>query len=261
MPEQEVIETEEQQTGLPEQIDGQHIEGEGEDVAPPLKKEDEVNLKAAMAKLAETVAQTQQPKLVEPELTEDQKKEFWAVYEPDKTQKDFFRKWFRLNPDATDDEVNEMKAMWAGVQTGLVKQAVTGSRRIMENELAKLKEELKPLHEYVEQQRTEGTRKRFYDKYDVLNDPKYQPIVQAHARALADKSFDNEDAFFKELAEGSAKTIKELVPDFDLGAVKQKEKPAGSTPRLPRSSVGGTGGTGKGQPVATGTGGDIDSLT
>jgi hypothetical protein len=250
---------------MEQELNQQEVEeqpqGTEEGAAP--KETDE--LKSALAELTKTV-QTgfAKPKEEgkEAELTEEQKEEFWAIYNPEKSQKDFFKKWFRLNPEATQEELDEVKALWADAQKGLVRQAVVGSRNITMSEIEKLRAELKPALDYYSTAKAAETRTRFYDSYPSLKDEKYEKVVAATARTLADKSYDTEEEYFKDLAEKSAEAIKGLIPTFDLGA-KPKQKPTGTTPRVPRTSVGGTGGTGagtgQGGPKKTGSG-DIDSL-
>lgn len=213
------------------------------------------DLRQAMAELAQTVKTIAKPKEdEETPLTDEQKAELWAVYDPKKGRKDFFQKFFHLNPDATPEEVKDAEDLFADMQKGLVRQAVVGSKNIMQIELDKLRKEIGPIMEYVSTARAEATRGRFFKQYEALSDKKYEKIVQGVARTLADKTFASEDEYFKALAEGAAGAIKEIVPEFDLGKTKEKPKP-GNTPRLPRTSAGGTGGAGGGArteaPVAT----------
>jgi hypothetical protein len=138
------------------------------------------------------------------------------------------------------------------MQKGLVRQAVVSSRNLFNMDIEKLREELKPVHDYVSTARAEQTRSRFFKEYEVLNEPKYSKVIDATARLLADKTFDSEGDYFKALAEGAAEAIKGLIPDFDLGAGKKKTTT--TTPKLPRTSVGGSGGAGKSAPKPAETG-------
>jgi len=130
---------------------------------------------------------------------------------------------------------------------------------MMRNEID---QEYGPLREYVEEQKREATRGRFYGTYQALDDQKYQKIIDATARALDNKVFADEAEYFKALAEGAAESIKAILPEFDLGA-KPTTKTPGKTPKLPRTSAGGGGGAGKGAGTGlepTGRKNDIDSL-
>jgi len=232
----DVLETEAPETGTTETKTGEKPE----------------EWKEAVAELARSVNKATAPKEPAPvEMTEEQKAEYWGVWDPEKSNKEFYKKWFRLNPDATPEEVTEMKAMFAEMQRGLVRQSLIGARNMYSEELRKLREEFAPIREHVSAQKAEATRKRFFDAHPVLNDPKFQNVVNVVAKGLADREFKTEDEYFKALAEGAAETIKAVVPDFDLGAVATTKKPTGTTPKLPRTSVGGTGGTGAGSKVKT----------
>src|SRR4249919_3410552 len=54
-------------------------------------------LRSAMAELAGTVRQIAKPKEETPPPTPEQVAEFWQVYNPESSDKEFFRKFFRLN--------------------------------------------------------------------------------------------------------------------------------------------------------------------
>lgn len=216
---------------------------------PPAKPDE---MKTALADLAKHVEKVTAPK-VEPakELSQEEKDELWGVWNPEKANPDFFKKWMRLAADMDPNEVQstiaERKALFAEMQKGFVRQAVVGARNLFTMELDKLREELKPTQDYVSTAKSEATRSRFYKEYTVLDDPKYAKVIDATARLLADKEFKDEAEYFKALAEGAADTIKGVLPEFDLGAGKTKTtKTAATTPRLPRTSAGGTGGAGGG---------------
>ena len=207
-------------------------------------------MRAAIAELGGQVGQfieAAKPRQQEAVLTDEQKAELWAIYDPEKTNKDFMRKFFRMNPDATPEEVAEAKGMFRDMQQGLVRQAIVGSRNLYQQELAKLREEYAPLKTYVEQQRAVQTKDRFYSEFEALKDPRYEKVVAASARMLSSQTFASEKEYFKALAESAADAIKGLVPDFDLGAKPQQTQSRNAnTPRLPRTSAGGTGGSGGG---------------
>lgn len=215
-------------------------------------------LRSAMTELAGTVKSIAEAKdkKEEPEITEEQKKAFWRVYDPESTRKDFFQKWFRMNPDATPEEVKDAKEMFADVQKGLVTQAVTGSMNLVEDKLTEFKESLKPLFDYMTERKSKETRESFNDAYPALADKKYEKIVTLVSKQLSQKDFKTDEEYFKALAESAAETIKAAgVDDFDLGA-KPEKKPAATTLRLPRSSAGGTGGAGGGTQKETKASGD-----
>lgn len=240
--------------------------------APPQKPDE---LKTALTELAKTVggmAKERQPQTQEKQLSEEEKAELWGVYNPTKNNPEFFRKWLRLNTDMDPAEVEktikEYQPLFAEMQTGLVRQSVVGARNLMNIELARLREEFGPIVDYVSSAKAEKTREKFFGQYPSLREEneegvnKYGDVIDAVARTLADKTFDSEAHYFKVLAESTAKAIKGLVPTFDLGK-KPEKKPAVTSPRLPRTSVGGTGGTAAGgkKPDEKGKGDDdSDSL-
>ncbi len=213
---------------------------------PPVVEEKPDELKEALTELTrtqQTILERTAPKEVVQELTPEQKAEFWAVYDPEKSDKEFFKKWFRMNPDATPEEIKDVKNLFASVQDGIVRQSVKGSRNYMDHALQQLRDEYAPLRQFVEDARAEKTRERFFSEFKTLNEPKFEKIIQITARGLAEKTFDDEKAYFKALAEGVAEVVKGVDPTFELGKPQQ---PAGKAPKLPRTSVGGGGGAGKG---------------
>lgn len=239
----------------PEVIDGDDDKSVVEDKPDP-----NAELRSAMTELAGTVREIAKPKEKEVELTPEQKSELWAIYDPEKTNKDFMKKFWKLNPDATPEEVAEAKSMWADMQQGIVKQAVVGSMNLTKTELKKMRDEFGELRDYVSQARAKETRSRFDTAYPALADTKYNKIVQANAKLLEGKTFKDENEYFKVLAESTAESIKAINADFDLGK-KPETKPAGSTLKLSRTSVGGQGGTGaSSKSIETPKGGDIDAL-
>lgn len=214
------------------------------------------DLRAAMTELAGIVKGQVTPKDTAPaELTQDQRDELWAVYNPEKKDPKFLDKFFRLTEDMTPEQKAEFKTLFADLQQGLVKQSVVGARNLMQIELSKLREEFDPAQEYISEARAERTRGRFFDKYETLKDSRYAKIIAITAKDLSSREFANEGAYFKALAEGAAETIAGVEPTFALGAAKTKQTP-GTTPRLPRTSVGGTGGAGGGKQAALSIKGD-----
>lgn len=264
MPVEEKVEGQQQIDELEEGAEIQKPEEKKEEVEQK-KPDDSAELRSAMAELASTVKTLAEPKKEEKQFTKEEIAEFWAVYDPEKGRPDFIKKFFRLtDEEATPERVAEVKALFADMQSGMMKQAVTGAKNLITNEISKFRDELKETFDFVSTAKAERIRVKFGEAYPVLSDEKYAKVVTLTAKSLADKTFENESSYFKALAEGAAETIKAVVPDFDLGAkVEKKDKPAGNTPRLPRSSAGGTGGAGSGGGKAkdeTSSKGDIDSL-
>lgn len=240
----------------------------GEPGTAPDSKEPEVeepdDLRRAMTELAGTVRKIAEPAAPAPPApTPEQIAEYWRVYDPEAEDKQFFSKFFRLPEDATPEMVQTHKEIFANMQKGLMRQAVTAARNYIQMAREEMDQEFAPIREYVETSKREATRGRFYGDYPVLEDKKYQTIIDAVARSLDNKTFDGETEYFQALAEGAAGAIKAILPDFDLGAKPTTKKP-GQTLKLPRTSAGGGGGAGKGAThdalAATGKRNDIDSL-
>lgn len=227
---------------------------------PEVNQHDE--LKTAMAELAGAVRSTIKPEPAPQQqgLTDDEKAEFWAVYNPEKHDPKFLQKFFRMSEDMDTEQLAEVRALFSNLQEGLVKQSVTSARNLMQVELQRLREEFAPARDYASQAAAEGTRNRFYSTYDALGEKnasgglRYQKIIDATARQLATQTFDSEAHYFKALADGAAEAIQGVLPEFDLGAGRRRTN--GTTPRLPRTSVGGTGGTSGGKQAALSVKGD-----
>lgn len=234
-----------QETQSPETQQSQETQGTE---SQPSRQDPNSEMTAALRELRETFAKSQQPQQPQAgrQPTQDEINAHWAVYNPTAKDPDFFAKYLRLPADmdpAERQQVLQAHAQLFGqIQEGLVKQAVVGARNIMQMELQKLREEYTPFQQMMSQQRSEGVRNRFYQTYGALKDPRFEKIVGAAARDLANQNFADEPAYFKALAESAAGSIKGLMPDFDLGAKPQQ--PQGTRPRLPRTSVGGSGGAG-----------------
>lgn len=248
-----------------EQEDG--LQEEKKETPPTAKTKTETDeLKSALTELTGIVkAQAEPKKEEEKELTQEQKNELWAVYDPEATRADFMRKFFRMNEDATPEQVAEAKELFGDMQKGLVKQSIVGARHFLAIEAQKLRDEFKDALDFVSEAKAEKVRKNFYDTYPALDDPKYAKIVTATAKTLSEKDYKSQSEYFKALADGAADTIKGVLPEFDLGAEKQEtKKSTGTPPRLPRTSVGGQGGAGSGSgastPKSTPKGGDIAEL-
>lgn len=245
-------------TGRPPQLG----EPEGEPLAEKQPSETD-SLRAAMTELAGTVKTLASPKEAPRQPTAEEVAQYWRVYNPEETDKEFFRKFFRLPPDASDEEVAQVRELFGGVQAGLMRQAITAAQNYIKMARMEMDEEYGPLKEFVETQKREATRGRFFGEYPGLDDKRFNKIIDATARSLDNKVFQSEAEYFKALAEGAAGSIKEILPDFDLGAKQKTTTKPGQTPKLPRTSAGGGGGAGKGahdvlQP--TGKRNDIDSL-
>lgn len=246
---------------LPEPPEERQTPPPEEETPPPEKPDD---LRAAMTELAGTVKRiAEPPAAAPPPPTAEEIADFWKVYDPESSDKEFFAKWFRLNPDATPEEKQQAKELFASVQKGLMLQSVTATRNYIAEARKEIDRDYGPLKEFVEEQKREATRGRFYGSYPGLEQPKFQKIIDATARSLDGKTFTSEGEYFKALAEGAADSIKAILPEFDLGAKQTTKTKPGQTPKLPRSSVGGGGGAGKGahdEMQPTGRKNDIDSL-
>lgn len=203
-------------------------------------------LKTALAELAGHVKTLSQPKTERREPTPDEVNEFWGVYEPEKQDKEFFSKFFRLPADMDPQEkaqvITQLRETFGAMQKGLMRQAVTAAQRLIEKWE---RDKFEPVSQFVTQEKARGVQRRFNEAYPDLSDKKYSKILQLAAKELADQSFADEDAYFKAVAETAAGHISGIDPNFKLGASGQN-KSAAKTPRLPRTSVGGTGGTGGG---------------
>lgn len=212
---------------------------------PEVKVSETDELRQALAELTGHVTTLAAPKQQQAApLTEEQKAELWAIYNPESTRKDFMRKFFKLNPDATPEEEEEARAMFKEMQTGLVKQSIVGAQNYLLPEIEKIHKRYAPLVEYVEQQRAQQTRLEFYKTYPAFEEARHGKILELVASQVAQRPHADNKAFFKALAESAAELIKSSDPAFDLGAVTKQKPTAGTAPRLPRSSVGGTGGAG-----------------
>lgn len=232
--------------------------------AEPKQPSDTDELRSAMAELAGTVKKISEPKEPAPrEPSPEEVAEFWKVYNPEISDKEFFKKFFRLQPDATEEEVAQVRELFGGVQRGMMLQAITAARNYIAMARAEIDEQYGPLREYVDNAKREATRGRFFGTYPALEEKRFNKIIDATARSLDNKLFASEEEYFKALAEGAAGSIKEILPEFDLGAKPQPKKP-GQTPKLPRTSAGGGGGAGKGAThdalAPSGRTNDIDSL-
>lgn len=209
-------------------------------------------MRDAIASLAGTVTKLATPTVAPVAKTSDQLAEEFGIFDPKKADPRFFQDFFGL-PDDVDPKILERKvALFAAMQKGLATQAVKTAIKLMrENDLSKMREEYTPATSFASEARAERTRTRFYDSFPSLRDsdadgPKFSGVINAVAQQLADKEFADEAAYFKALAEGAAATIRGVIPTFDLGAKPTAKPTAGTTPRLPRTSVGGNGGAGNG---------------
>lgn len=233
--------------------------------AAPVEPKDD-DLRSAMRTLTESVTKLATPKAEPVQKSPEQLAEEWGVYDPAKQDPEFFRKFMRLNPDMDKAEaqaaITEYSSLFGGMQKGIVKQAIMGTLKVIrENDLARLREEFDPIKSEVSSAKAEKTAGRFYSQYPALQDTdqfKFSKAVNDTARDLADKEFADEPAYFKALAEGAAERVRGYNPSFDLGA-KIAKPTAGTSPRLPRTSVGGTGGTGNGGAPTKKAGSDDDS--
>lgn len=218
------------------------------------------DLRSAVADLTRIVAEdrkrTAEPK--EKELSPEEQAKQWAIYDPEAEDKDFFKKFLRLNSDMDEQEITrvsaEFKPVFAAMQKGLVRQAIVGARNLFMSELEKFKSEYEPVRTFAEQQQAEQRKAKFFESYPALSDERFSKVLAAAGSTLSAKEFKSEGEYYKALAESAAETIKAVLPDFDLGAKtkNQTQSTARTAPRLPRTSVGGTGGAGGGTKAPAG---------
>lgn len=218
--------------------------------------------KTAMAELSQTVTRAIAPREEKAQPTPEEIAEFWQVFDPSKVDPKFFQKFFNLGDDADEMTVKEKQDLFAKMQSGMMRQSVTATRNMLAQFKKELEDKYAPVEQSAAEQRAEKTRSRFFEKFPALQAPKddgsnrWDKILKTVAQEISGQQFKTEADYFKALAEGAAKEIKEYVPDFDLGAAKQNT--AVTSPRLPRTRVGGTGGSG-GQKVLGKSQSDDDS--
>lgn len=220
---------------------------------PEPKAVTQADLDAAFEKLGSTISTAVAPRREEPQMSEEEQRKLWAIYNPESTQKDFMRKFFRMNPEATEEEVKEARLMFQNMQEGLVRQSVVGARNLFTIEMQKLREEYAPLMQHYRDAKAKELQTDFFKAYPSLAETdeatgsfRYMTAVRLGAQELAQQTFPTREAYFKALAEKAAGIVSGIVPGFVLGDNKTKPKSATGTPRLPRTSAGGTGGTARG---------------
>lgn len=231
-------------------------EGQKQELEPKKEKPDE--LRQALTELAGTVKTLATPKKEERQLTQAEINKQWAVFNPEEKNPKFFHEFFNLAEDADPKLIEAAKARFAYMHEGMMKQAITGARNLMMQELSKRDERFTQLEEKLTKREASDLRTSFSTSYPALADKKYAKILTIVAKELDNKDFVDHDDYFKALAEGAAGYIKEFLPDFDLGATAATQ-PTRTTPRLPRTSVGGSGGQGGGK-VQKVSDDDSDSL-
>ena len=192
---------------------------------------------AELTKAVTTMASKREEPAKEEKLTPEQEEERWAVYNPGKTKPDFYKKFFRLAPEATEEDLKELRDLFDDMQRGFVKQSVTGAKNLFDVELKKIQAKIAEIDGYVSEAQTEKIRTQFYGGYPALDKPEYKKIVSLTAAALDPKDYKTNEDYFKALAERAAETIKGVLPTFELGAEeKGTKKPSGTPPRLPRGT-------------------------
>lgn len=203
----------------------------------------------AIAELAKTVktGQAQAPATPKAPPTQDEINQYWGVWDPNKENPAFIREFFNLPEDADQKVIDAATKRFKTVQENLVKQALVGASRVMEQRFARLEEEYSPVKQYVSEAKAEKVRNNFFKAYPALatenedGNPRYAKILSLAASELAQDEFSNDKAYFKALAERAVAVIKDAGIPIDLNAGKTKTR---ETPRLPRTSVGGSGGAG-----------------
>lgn len=179
------------------------------------------------------------------ELSKEEKEELWGVWNPTKTNPKFFREFFGLGEDVDDAAVTQRQALFSQMHEGLMRQVFTGVMHLLKERDERYDSEYAPIREHIAEQRAQKTRSDFNTAYPVFADGKYDKVLKIAASELASSGVQHKTSaeYFKALAESAAESIKAILPDFDLGAAPTTTKKApGSTPKLPRTSVGGSGG-------------------
>lgn len=201
--------------------------------------------------------QTQQQRQRTPEENEA----YWAVYNPLKQNPNFVKEFFNLADDVSPAILERQTRLLASMQEGFTRQSVIGVRNLLmmavngektpftdavQKLLGNVDERIAPVQSFVTQAQAEKVRDRFFGEYESLKEPQYARIIDAAAasQTMLTKKFSSETEYFKALAETAGELIKGVVPDFDLKAKPTKRNT--NTPRLPRTSAGGTGGSGSG---------------
>lgn len=254
-------ELEEQRVDQSAELDGGVDPNVQQDVQPQNEPQggQQDDLRSAVSELTRIVTEDKkrasEPK--EKEQTPEEQAKAWAIYEPESEDKDFFKKFLRLNSDMDEQELTrvtaEFKPVFAAMQKGLVRQAIVGARNLFMTELEKFKADYEPVRTFAEQQQSEQRKQKFFKSYPALSDERFSKVITAAGSTLSARQFKTEDEYFKALAESAAETIKGVLPEFDLGAKPNKttQSSARTTPRLPRTNVGGTGGAGGSRSAST----------
>lgn len=223
------------------------------------------DLSKAMAELASTVNRAVAPRPAPAkQLTQAEMDEKWAIYHPERKNPDFYKKLLRLGPDVDPVEakcmIDERMGLDREYRDGMIRQAVIGAQNLAEEKYKELRSEMEPLLQFYRDAQAKETKAGFEKAYPSLADPKFAKIVTAAASMQSGKTHASLTDFFKAVAETAADSIKGVLPEFDLGA-KPTPKNPGTSPRLPRTSVGGSGGAGGGNSGAVGKPlGDSDSI-
>jgi hypothetical protein len=248
--------------GVDDAEDLSHLDETSETSDPAEKPEQKPEeWKAALAELATTLKPKTEPQTTPArQPTQDEIDEYWGVWKPTKANPKFIHEFFNLPEDADPKLVEAAQNRFAEVQKNLVRQAVVGAQRLYQQDLEKLRAELQPDREFISEAKAERIRASFNKDFpdlavqDENGAYTYDKIISLCAKELADEEFKDQKTYFKALAERAAGYIKTVNPAFVLGAAT-KQKP-GATPRLPRTSAGGTGGAGGGKPASASPRGD-----
>jgi hypothetical protein len=210
-------------------------------------EEEKPDLGAALKEFSQVLRETKTQKTESAparEPTKEEIAEFWAVFNPEKANPKFFNQFFRLPDDATPEEIATVRQQFGLLQDGFMKQAVRAAQVMVQKEREEIMSEFGPIKEYIQSQRATATTDRFHKAYPALSDSKYSRILKAvhHELSSSGTEFKTEKDFFKALAEGAAEAIAPFEPGFSLTSTKTKTPV--TTPRLPRTAGGSTGGAG-----------------
>jgi hypothetical protein len=146
------------------------------------------------------------------------------------------------------DNLDTREAALKELRDGVVKNSDTITQHRLKEMRAAIDNEYGGVKEFMQNYQNEQTEARFTKKYEQLADPTTMKIVKAIADDLVKngKKFDDEDALFKALAEGTEAVIKVHNPNFKLsaGSNPANKKPGQSSGGIPVTTPGASGGTG-----------------
>lgn len=214
--------------------------------AAPVRSDDTAAALKELAGELRSSREAQKPKDEPTAIDPAVLKKEWAFWEPDGA---FIRKFFKANPDATDEDLKDQVEAMQQMHQGIMRQSYTGMQKLLAQALEKFeKERISPLQEFYSKANTEKARNSFNESFPVFKDKRYDKILGLAQKSLEGrKDLSDDETFFKAVAETAAELIRDVNPDFVLEAAEKPSKPTtGTTLKLPRGRVGGNGGSGGG---------------